>query len=117
MTGKAVTTPQRNHAKSDARIYQGSTDFIYRTIPTCRDDMRVILMLGLLHDLFRVPGIFRETYIVLDVFVRRNMPYPVRNLPAQTESRYRIHDKQYSIMNHVLILDLMILDSGSLSCH
>ena len=39
MTGKAVTTPQRNHAKSDARIYQGSTDFIYRTIPTCRDDM------------------------------------------------------------------------------
>ena len=72
--------------------------------------MRVILMLGLLHDLFRVPGIFRETYIVLDVFVRRNMPYPVRNLPAQTESRYRIHDKQYSIMNHVLILDLMILD-------
>ena len=100
MTGKAVTTPQRNHAKSNSRIYQGSTDFIYRTISTCRNDMRVILMLGLLHDLFRVPGIFRETYIVLDVFVRRNMPYPVRNLPAQTEPRYRIHDKQYSIMNH-----------------
>jgi len=100
MTGKAVTTPQRDHTKSNSRIYQGSTDFIYRTISTCRNDMRIILMLGLLHDLFRMPGIFSETYIVFDILVRRNMPYPVRNLPTQTKPRYRIHDKQYSIMNH-----------------
>ena len=86
MTGKAVTTPQRNHAKAIPVFIKGSTDFIYRTISTCRNDMRVILMLSLLHDPFACPAYSVKRILYSMCLYACNMPYPVRNLPAQTET-------------------------------
>ena len=43
------------------------------------------------------------------------IPYRIRHIAAYKDIEYNIRFTEYA--GHVLILDLMILDSGSLSCH